>query len=73
MYHFPLFVEGQVPHGTKLLIVELRSLRIVATIQPIDKAGLVDFPVHSDGKILTVVGNWGGKWRDFQFAIGGSR
>lgn len=73
MYHFPFFVEGQVPHGTKLLIVELRSLRIVETIQPIDKAGLVDFAVHSDGKSLTVVGNWDGKWRVFQFSTGESR
>lgn len=72
MYHFPLFVEGQVPHGTKLLIVELRSLQIVETIQPVDKAELVDFAVHCDGKILTVVGNWAGKWHNFQFPTGES-
>lgn len=65
MYHLPLFVEGQVPHGTKLLIIDLRSWRIIETIQPIDKAGLVDFALHNDEKSLTVVGNWAGQWRDF--------
>jgi hypothetical protein len=72
MYHLPLFEEGQVPHGTKLLIIELRSLRIVQTIQPTDKRALVDFALRHDGNIVTLIANWGKDWQEFRFSLSDS-
>lgn len=69
MYHYPLFVEGQVSHGTKLVVVEMATLRILETFQPVDKHDMVDFALHSDGKNLKVVANWGHGWRDFQIPV----
>jgi hypothetical protein len=72
MYHLPLFKEGQVPHGTKLLIIELRSLRIVQTIQPTDKRELVDFALRHDGNALTLIANWGKEWQEFRLPLSDS-
>lgn len=69
MYHLPLFEEGQVPHGTKLLIMELRSLRIVQTIQPTGKRALVDFALRHDGNTVTLIANWGKEWQELRFPL----
>jgi hypothetical protein len=65
MYHYPLFQEGQVPHGTKIVIVELPTLHIVDTIQPTDEHNLIDFALHNDGRGLTLQASWGKDWRSF--------
>jgi hypothetical protein len=65
MFHYPLFQEGQVRHGTKVLIVELATLRILTTIQPAGKQNMVDLALHNDGGNLTLVANWGKEWRTF--------
>jgi hypothetical protein len=69
MYHYPLFQEGQVPHGTKIVIVELPTLHIVDTIQPTDEHNLIDFALHDDGSGLTLQANWGKDWRSFHIPI----
>lgn len=66
MFHAPLFEEGQVSHGTKLLVIEMPALHIVETIQPTDKQNLVDFALHSDEKGLSIEANWGNEWRTFE-------
>jgi hypothetical protein len=69
MSHAPLFQEGQVPHGTKLVILELPALSIVKTIQPPDGKNLVDFALYSDGSALTLAASWGNGWQSFQIPI----
>jgi hypothetical protein len=69
MFHYPLFHEGEVPHGTKVVIVELSTLRIVATIQPPGEQHIVDLALHNDGGSLTLVANWGKEWRTFHIPI----
>ena len=69
MFHFPLFEEGQVPHGTKIIVVDLKTLRILQTIQPSKKEGIVDFALHNDGTALTLVANWGLEWKSFQVPL----
>jgi hypothetical protein len=68
MFHYPLFHEGQVRHGTKVLIVELSTLNIVATIQPTGEQNIVDLALHNDGGNLTLVVNWGKEWRTFNIS-----
>lgn len=69
MFHYPFFHEGQVPHGAKLLILELPTLRILRTIQPPDKRDIVDFALHSDRRGLMLEANWGEGWKGFQIPI----
>jgi len=69
MFHFPIFEEGQVPHGTKIIVVDLKTLRILQTIQPSKKEGIVDFALHNDGTALTLVANWGLEWKSFQVPL----
>lgn len=69
MSHYPLFEEGQVPHGTKLVIVEMKALQILETVQPPDRQNIVDFALHNDGRNLDVEANWGSEWRKFQFPV----
>jgi hypothetical protein len=66
MFHAPLFQEGQVSHGSKLVIAYLPSLKIVQTIQPTDDKNIVDFSLNNDGRGLTVVASWSKEWRSFQ-------
>lgn len=66
MFHYPLFEEGQVPHGTKLAVVDMATLQILETVQPPDKENIVDFALHNDGRHLNVEANWGQGWRSFQ-------
>ena len=68
MFHYPLFHEGQVRHGTKVLIVELSTLHILATIQPTGEKNIVDLALHNDGGDLTLVVNWGKEWRSFNIS-----
>jgi hypothetical protein len=63
MFHYPLFEEGQVPHGTKIVIVDLATLQIRQTIQPNKQEGIVDFALHNDGANLTLAANWGNDWK----------
>jgi len=69
MSHYPLLQEGQVPHGTKLVVVDLSALQIVRTIEPTDKQNVVDFALHDDGKSVMLVGNWGEEWLSFQVPV----
>ena len=69
MFHSPLFQEGQVPHGAKLLILELPTLRILQTIQPPDEKNIVDFALHNDRRGLMLEANWGKGWKSFQIPI----
>jgi hypothetical protein len=69
MFHYPLFQEGQVPHGTKVVIIELSTLHILATIQPTGKQNIADLSLHIDGSSLTLVANWGKEWRSFNIPI----
>jgi hypothetical protein len=69
MFHYPIFQEGQIPHGTKLLILELPTLRILRTIQPPDKRDIVDFALHTDRRGLMLEANWGEGWKSFQNPI----
>jgi hypothetical protein len=69
MFHYPLFHEGQVPHGTKVVIVELSTLHIVETIQPTGEQNIVDLALHNDGRSLTLVAIWGKEWRSFHIPI----
>jgi hypothetical protein len=69
MFHYPLFEEGQVPHGTKVVIVDLKTLRILQTIQPSKGQGIVDFSLHNDGASLTLVASWGKEWQSFQVPL----
>ena len=69
MFHYPLFQEGQVPHGTKVVIIELSTLDILATIQPTGKQNIADLSLHIDGSSLTLVANWGKEWRSFNIPI----
>ena len=41
LFHYPMFQEGQVSHGTKLLIVDLERLQILKTIQPPGKQSVI--------------------------------
>jgi hypothetical protein len=63
MFHYPLFVEGQVPHGTKIVVVDMTTLQILQTIQPRKQESIVDFALHNDGANLTLVANWGKGWK----------
>lgn len=69
MFHYPLFQEGQVPHGAKLVILELPTLRILQTIQPPDEKNIVAFALHNDGRRLMLEANWGKGWTSFQIPI----
>lgn len=71
MFHYPLFHEGQVSHGTKVVILEVSSLRIVKTIQPPGKESLVDFALHDDGGGLTLAASWGEAWQSLQVPTNG--
>ncbi len=70
MSHYPLFEEGQVSHGTKLVVVELATLQILETVQPPGKENIVDFALHNDGKQLNVEANWGQEWRSCFWQVG---
>ena len=48
LFHYPMFQEGQVSHGTKLLIVDLARLQILKTIQPQRQQNVVDFALRHD-------------------------
>ena len=63
MFHYPLFEEGQVPHGTKIVIVDMTTLQILQTIQPSKQESIVDFALHNDGVNLTLEANWGKDWK----------
>ena len=45
---------GQVPHGTKIVVVDMTTLQILQTIQPSKKESIVDFALHNDGVNLTL-------------------
>jgi hypothetical protein len=62
MYHLPLFQEGQVSHGTKIIIVDLPELSILETIQPPACETLIEFALQSDQTNVTLVANWGTGW-----------
>jgi hypothetical protein len=72
LFHAPLFEEGSISHGTKLLIIDMAQLKILRTIQPPDKKDVVDFALHSGGKSLMLVASWGGNWQSFEipFPVG---
>jgi hypothetical protein len=63
MFHAPLFEEGQVSHGTKIVVVDMATLQILQTIQPDKQETIVDFALHNDGMNLTLVANWGRDWK----------
>ena len=63
MFHYPLFEEGQVPHGTKIVVVDMTTLQILQTIQPSKQERIVDFALHTDGVNLTLAANWGNDWQ----------
>ncbi len=67
MFHYPLFREGQVSHGTKVVILEVPSLHVVETIQHPGKGSLVDLAVHNDGRQLTLAASWARGGRAFKF------
>lgn len=66
MFHDPLFHEGQVSRGTKLLIIDLANLKILNTFQPVDKRNIVDFALHRSGTDLMLTANWGNGWQNFR-------
>ena len=63
MFHYPLFEEGEVPHGTKIVVVDMTTLQILQTIQPSKQESIVDFALHNDGVNLTLAANWGKDWQ----------
>jgi hypothetical protein len=69
LFHAPLFEEGSISHGTKLLIIDMAQLKILRTIQPPDKKYVVDFALRSEGKIITLVASWGGDWQSFEVPL----
>jgi hypothetical protein len=69
LFHAPLFEEGSISHGTKLLIIDMAQLKILRTIQPSDKNNIVDFALSSGDKSLTLVASWGGNWQSFDIPV----
>ena len=69
MSHYPLFEEDAVPHGTKIVVVDMTTLQIMQTIQPSKQERIVDFALHNDGTNLTLVANWGKDWQISNFPI----
>ena len=69
LFHAPLFEEGSISHGTKLLIIDMAQLKILRTIQPPNKKNVVDFALSSGGKSLTLVASWGGNWQSFDVPL----
>lgn len=69
LFHAPLFQEGSISHGTKLLIIDMAQLKILRTIQPPDKKNVVDFALSSGGKSLTLVASWGENWQNFDIPL----
>jgi hypothetical protein len=69
LFHAPLFEEGSISHGTKLLIIDMAQLKILRTIQPPDKKNVVDFGLSNGGKSLTLVASWGGNWQSFDIPL----
>lgn len=69
LFHAPLFEEGSISHGTKLLIIDMAQLKILRTIQPPDKKNIVDFALSSGGKSLMLVASWGGNWQSFDIPL----
>lgn len=69
LFHAPLFEEGSISHGTKLVIIDMAQLKILRTIQPPDKKNVVDFALSSGGKSLTLVASWGGNWQSFDVPL----
>jgi hypothetical protein len=63
MFHAPLFEEGQVSHGTKIVVVDMTTLQILQTVRPGKQETIVDFALHNDGMNLTLVANWGKDWK----------
>jgi hypothetical protein len=61
--HSPLFQEGQVSHGTKILLVDMNALSILETIQPEHQEALIDFALRDDRDSLMLVTNWGKDWQ----------
>jgi hypothetical protein len=73
LFHAPLFEEGQVSHGTKLLIIDMTKLEILRTIQPSDDQNVTDFALRDGGQSLTLVASWGGGWRSFDIPLSSTR
>jgi hypothetical protein len=69
LFHAPLFEEGSISHGTKLLIIDMAQLKILRAIQPPDKKNVVDFALSSGSKSLTLVASWGGNWQSFDIPL----
>ncbi len=69
LFHAPLFEEGSISHGTKLLIIDMAQLKILRTIQPPGNKNVVDFALSSGGKSLTLVASWGGNWQSFDVPL----
>jgi len=69
MSHAPLFEEGSISHGTKIVVVDLKTLQILQTIQPNKQAGLIDFALHNNGNDLTLVANWGEDWKILKIPV----
>ena len=63
MSHAPFFEEGSVSHGTKIVVVDLKTLQILQTIQPNRQESLLDFALRNKGTELTLVANWGEDWK----------
>ncbi|HEY5381730.1 MAG TPA: hypothetical protein VIJ65_05710 [Acidobacteriaceae bacterium] len=74
LFHAPLFEEGQVSHGTKLLIIDMAKLEILRTIQPLGNQNVTDFALRDDeGKSLTLIASWGSDWQSFDIPLSSTR
>lgn len=69
MFHLPLFEEGEVPHGAKIVVVDMTTLQILQTIQPNKQESIVDFSLHTDGVNITLAANWGKDWQISKISI----
>jgi hypothetical protein len=73
LFHAPLFEEGQVSHGTKLLIIDMAKLEILRTIQPLGNQNVTDFALCDEGKSLTLIASWGSDWQSFDIPRSSTR
>ncbi len=69
MSHAPLFEEGSISHGTKILVVDLKTLQILRTFQPDRQAGVIDFALNHRGSDVTLIANWGDAWKTFVIPV----
>ncbi len=69
MFHYPFFQEGEVSHGTKIVVVDTATLQILQPIQPNKEESLIDLALHNNGADLKLVANWGKDWKAFQIPV----